>query len=113
MAHHSPVAGECERSDAFQGAVAQLGERRLCKAEVGGSSPPGSTTTRPAASHRGPRVHPTQRAFSPERQSMDRVAPASSTVVQPRVGTQSTALERKQMGAVSRSSYLDNGISRE
>ena len=26
------------------GAVAQLGERRLCKAEVGGSSPPGSTT---------------------------------------------------------------------
>ena len=25
------------------GAVAQLGERRLCKAEVGGSSPPGST----------------------------------------------------------------------
>jgi hypothetical protein len=26
-----------------QGAVAQLGERRLCKADVGGSSPPGST----------------------------------------------------------------------
>jgi hypothetical protein len=26
-----------------RGAVAQLGERRLCKAEVGGSSPPGST----------------------------------------------------------------------
>ncbi len=26
------------------GAVAHLGERRLCKAEVGGSSPPSSTT---------------------------------------------------------------------
>jgi hypothetical protein len=25
------------------GAVAQLGERRLCTAEVGGSNPPGST----------------------------------------------------------------------
>ena len=25
------------------GAVAQLGERRLCKADVGGSNPPGST----------------------------------------------------------------------
>ena len=29
-----------------RGAVAQPGERRLCKAEVGGSSPPGSTTPR-------------------------------------------------------------------
>ena len=32
------------------GAVAQLGERRLCKAEVGGSSPPGSTRSLLAAS---------------------------------------------------------------
>ena len=31
-----------------RGAVAQLGERRLCKAEVGGSSPPGSTNWLPA-----------------------------------------------------------------
>ena len=45
MAHHSPVVGECACSERFQGAVAQLGERRLCKAEVGGSSPPGSTRT--------------------------------------------------------------------
>jgi hypothetical protein len=29
----------------IRGAVAQSGERRLCKAEVGGSSPPGSTIT--------------------------------------------------------------------
>ena len=29
----------------MRGAVAQLEERRLCKAEAGGSSPPGSTTT--------------------------------------------------------------------
>ena len=27
----------------MRGAVAHLGERRLCKAEVGGSSPPSST----------------------------------------------------------------------
>ena len=45
MAHHSPTEGECRRPEPFQGAVAQLGERRLCKAEVGGSSPPGSTRT--------------------------------------------------------------------
>ena len=37
-----------------RGAVAQLGERRLCKAEVGGSSPPGSTNqgVRPAGKDR-------------------------------------------------------------
>ncbi len=45
MAHHSPVVGESACPERFQGAVAQLGERRLCKAEVGGSSPPGSTRT--------------------------------------------------------------------
>ena len=32
------------RSDGF-GAIAQLGERLLCKQEVGGSIPPGSTKT--------------------------------------------------------------------
>lgn len=44
MAHHSPC-GANMRIRAIPGAVAQLGERRLCKAEVGGSSPPGSTRT--------------------------------------------------------------------
>ena len=37
------------------GAVAQLGERRLCKAEVGGSSPPGSTREPPPLLSNGAR----------------------------------------------------------
>jgi hypothetical protein len=47
MAHHWLVARA--------GAVAQLGERRLCKAEVGGSSPPGSTNN-PAPAGRAHRT---------------------------------------------------------
>ena len=47
MAHQHPDRPEVALSDPRgpdrRGAVAQLGERRLCKAEVGGSSPPGST----------------------------------------------------------------------
>ena len=39
MAHHL---------DLLSGAVAQLGERRLCKAEVRGSSPLGSTRIVPS-----------------------------------------------------------------
>ena len=48
MAHQHPRPGHEWRA-VGRGAVAQLGERRLCKAEVGGSSPPGSTISYLAA----------------------------------------------------------------
>ena len=50
MAHQHPQPGHEWRA-VGRGAVAQLGERRLCKAEVGGSSPPGSTTNDRATAH--------------------------------------------------------------
>ena len=42
MAHHPPSTSSPSRLMSPTGAVAQLVERRLCKAEVGGSSPPGA-----------------------------------------------------------------------
>ena len=51
MAHQRRPARQTEHRpgapDTGGGAVAQLGERRLCKAEVGGSNPPGSTSAEP------------------------------------------------------------------
>ena len=58
MAHHPLGPSRADRSSSLSecpavgstrltwGAVAQLVERRLCKADVGGSSPPGSTKSR-------------------------------------------------------------------
>ena len=40
------------RNGGVPGDVAQLGERRLCKADVGGSSPPGSTRQDPGGDFR-------------------------------------------------------------
>ena len=37
------INGETDANRRISGAVAQLGERLLCKQEVGGSIPPGST----------------------------------------------------------------------
>ena len=54
----------------MRGAVAQLGERRLCKAEVGGSSPPGSTTStwQPPGSQPATAGHTSQRETQPRRE---------------------------------------------
>ena len=60
MAHQHPKRPDVASSDVTplrRGAVAQLGERRLCKAEVGGSSPPGSTNWLPAPVHGTGQAH--------------------------------------------------------
>ena len=59
MAHHPPSTSSPSRLMSPTGAVAQLVERRLCKAEVGGSSPPGSTN-HPEPHHPPPRTAPSE-----------------------------------------------------
>ena len=100
MAHQHPQPGHEWRA-VGRGAVAQLGERRLCKAEVGGSSPPGSTTSHrghlaairqwPGTHHSGKRSRGESRRRRPER---ERSAPGAGTFTTEERNERKTSYEK-------------------